>query len=142
MASGSHPLALPSGFSPDDIDPLTELTLILAKLRASLQPAQTPAASSSQSTQAPSQTAAPSSATTLSFKEIPIATDALKHKLQRARQQVSSLPGMQYSPQDQEAEVKRLEERIAMQTALLERLREEGLRFGKDEGVGVDRMEQ
>lgn len=130
----AHPLALPAAFSPDDLDPLTELAVVLAKVRAHIQasngiaPGATPGGPSSGGQQ-------------LSFKDVPGATDALKHKLQRARAQVAALPDMDRSAADQRVEISELEARIASQTALLERLREGGVRFGKEDGVSGEKME-
>lgn len=133
-APQNHPLALPPTFSPDDLDPLTELSVVLAKVRAHIQasnglaPGATPGGPSSSGQQ-------------LSFKDVPGATDGLKHKLQRARASVAALPDMNRSIEDQNKEIAELEVRIKAQTELLERLREGGVAFGKEEGEGGDKME-
>ncbi|KAK7423172.1 hypothetical protein QQZ08_009168 [Neonectria magnoliae] len=129
-SSGPHPLALPPTFSPDTLDALTELSVVLAKVRAGIQ-------SSSGITTEP----APGAGPTLSFKEVPNATDGLKHKLQRARAQVRALPDMDRTIAEQSEEIKDLESRIEMQRALLQRLRDEAAaREGREEGAG-DKME-
>ena len=159
MPSEPHPLALPPTFSPDDLDPLTELALVLAKVRASLQPAAGSQAQQQQQQQRQHQQSSqalpppppppPTSSTQqqqqqqqqqLSFKDVPGATDGLKHKLQRARAQVAALPDMQLSLAQQRDEMRRLEDTIALQRGLLERLRDGGVRFGKDDGAG-EKME-
>ena len=68
----------------------------------------------------------------LSFKDVPGATDSLKHKIQHARAQVRALPDMSRTAEEQAQEIAELEARIKTQRALLERLREDGIRFGKD----------
>lgn len=73
----------------------------------------------------------------LTVKELPAATDNIKHKLQRARAAVKTLPDVHRSIAQQEAEIRELEERRRKQIAMLARLREEGLQFARvarDEG--------
>lgn len=74
----------------------------------------------------------------LTFKDVPGATDGIKHKLQKARGQVRALPDMSRTVGEQEKEIAELEARIERQRNLLERLREGGLAFGKET---ADRME-
>ncbi|KFA62048.1 hypothetical protein S40285_02157 [Stachybotrys chlorohalonatus IBT 40285] len=136
MESASHPLALPSTLSPDDLDALSELAIVLAKVRAGIQ------SSTGLTTGAtPGDTGGSGNNQQLSFKEVPGATDGLKHKLQHARLQVRALPDMSRSIDDQTAEIKELEAKIEMQRALLERLREGGVKFGKDNQVAGDAMD-
>ncbi|KAH7156917.1 RNA polymerase II transcription mediator complex subunit 9-domain-containing protein [Dactylonectria macrodidyma] len=137
MASSTapHPLALPPSFSPDTLDALAELSLVLAKVRAGIQ-------SSSGITTEPAPGGGDGGGSTLSFKEVPGATDGLKHKLQRARAQVRALPDMNRTVDEQEDEIKDLEARIQTQRALLQRLRDEAAgREGKEEAAGGDKME-
>ncbi len=73
----------------------------------------------------PSQSATPNAGGTangggISFKELPAATDNLKHKLQRARVAVRSLPDVSRSIKQQEAEIAELEALRGKQTAQLE----------------------
>ncbi|KZZ92527.1 Mediator complex, subunit Med9 [Moelleriella libera RCEF 2490] len=128
MAADPHPLALPPTLSPDDLDALSELSRVLAKVRAGIQSANGITAGSG---------ATPGGASTqgqqLSFKDVPGATDGLKHKLQHARAQVRSLPDMHRSIEEQNQEIEELKTRIRKQRALLERLREGGVKFGKDD---------
>ncbi|KAF3805631.1 hypothetical protein GCG54_00005670 [Colletotrichum gloeosporioides] len=141
-----HPLELPSTLSPDALDTLTELTGILTRLRTAIQTSgaaggitgATPAASGPGATP---NTLGASPNTPLSLKDVPAQTDALKHKLQRARVQMRALPDMERTTAEQEDEIKELEERITMQREVLDRLREAGVKFGHDEGGGGDKME-
>lgn len=74
----------------------------------------------------------------LALKDVPAATDSLKHKLQRARAQVRALPDMGRGVAEQEAEIEQLEARAAAQRAVLARLREVGMRFsGAGGGAGT-----
>ncbi|QPG93631.1 hypothetical protein C2857_001234 [Epichloe festucae Fl1] len=137
MAAEQHPLALPPSLSPDDLDALSELSIVLAKVRAGLQSSNGIAAGSG---------ATPGGASTqgqqLSFKDVPGATDGLKHKLQQARAQVRLLPDMERSIEEQNRELQDLEARIEKQRALLASLRDGGLKFGKEDAAVVgDRME-
>ncbi|CAM1504039.1 Fc.00g016300.m01.CDS01 [Cosmosporella sp. VM-42] len=127
MSTTPHPLALPPTFSPDTLDALTDLSIVLAKVRAGIQ-------SSTGITTGATPGGPSSNGQTLSFKEVPGATDGLKHKLQRARAQVRVLPDMGRSIEEQTQEMKDLEKRIELQRALLQRLRDEaGSKDGKDE---------
>ncbi|UNI17517.1 hypothetical protein JDV02_003854 [Purpureocillium takamizusanense] len=168
--SSRHALALPATLSPDDLDTLSELSTVLAKVRAGIQSASgltgtgtTPGAANHQNSNNNNNAgsggasgAAASSSNTggagsgssgggsngaqqLSFKDVPGATDGIKHKLQHARAQIRALPDMDRSVDDQRREIEELEARIERQRGLLERLRERGVRFGKgDEGAGGD----
>lgn len=78
----------------------------------------------------------PFSSAALTTKDIPIATDQLKHRLQRARVQVGMLPDVDRTIEEQEDEISELEEKIRRQREVLERLRDAG-KGGSD----VDKME-
>ncbi|KAM3510022.1 hypothetical protein MY10362_000266 [Beauveria mimosiformis] len=134
MASDVPSLALPPTLSPDSLDALSELAIVLAKVRTSIQSSAGLATAATPGTAA---VAAASGGQPLSFKDVPGATDALKHKLQHARAEVRALPDMDRGVDEQRREMAELEARIVTQRALLERLRDDGLRFGKD----GDRME-
>ncbi|KAL2186227.1 hypothetical protein L209DRAFT_754835 [Thermothelomyces heterothallicus CBS 203.75] len=76
----------------------------------------------------------------LSVKDLPFATDNLKHKLQRARAAVRMLGDVRRALAQQEAEARALEERRARQAARLARTQEDGLLFVKakrEESEGV-----
>lgn len=59
----------------------------------------------------------------MSLKQFPAATDPIKHILQRARQQMRTLPDIKRSVEEQEKEIQRLEEKREKQRAQLEKLR-------------------
>ena len=125
MTSNPHPLALPSAFSPDDLDALTELSLILTKVRAGIQ-----ASNGLNASAGPGSSGQPQQ---LSFKEVPGATDSLKHKLQRAKAQTAALPDMDRTIAEQEEEIQELHVKIEKQKVLLAMLKETGNKFAKDE---------
>jgi predicted RNase H-like nuclease (RuvC/YqgF family) len=82
----------------------------------------------------------------LTIKDIPAATDELKHKLQKARVQVKELPDMQRSVPEQEQEIRELQERIRKQREVLEGLRDVGMlakreREQRESDGGADAME-
>ncbi|KAG5930275.1 hypothetical protein E4U42_002487 [Claviceps africana] len=133
MAAEQHLLALPASLSPDDLDALSELSIILAKVRNGLQ-ASNGMASVSGATHGEASTQGQQ----LSFKDVPGATDGLKHKLQQARAQVRLLPDMDRSIEEQNREIQNLESRIEKQRTLLESLRDGGLKFGKEDAAAMD----
>ncbi|KAJ2981714.1 hypothetical protein NQ176_g1859 [Zarea fungicola] len=126
METDVKTLALPPTLSPDGLDALSELAIVLTKVRTSIQ------SSSGLATGATPSTTTAAGGQQLSFKDVPGATDSLKHKLQHARAQVRALSDMDRSIEEQRQEISELEARILTQRALLERLRDDGLRFGKD----------
>ncbi|KAK4038290.1 RNA polymerase II transcription mediator complex subunit 9-domain-containing protein [Parachaetomium inaequale] len=73
----------------------------------------------------------------LSVKDLPSATDNLKHKLQRARAAVRTLGDVRRALAQQEAEMRGLEGRRAAQAARLARTQEDGLVFVR--GGGEDK---
>lgn len=143
--SSTNPLALPSTLSPDSLDTLTELTGILGRFRAAIQ-ASNPSSGTGGITGA---TPLPSGATPshlgaspggpggATLRELSAQTDALKHKIQRARAQTKALPDMERDIEEQEAEIKELEAKIGLQRQVLEGLRERGMKFGT-EGEKMD----
>lgn len=120
---------LPDGLSPDSIDILPVLSQILARL-------QTPSSTSGASTAGSPPAASPSQVTSgtgpLSIKDIPTATDGIKHKLQKARVLVKELPDVARSIKEQEEEMRELEERIRKQKEVLGQLREVGLEIKRE----------
>ncbi|KAF6814763.1 hypothetical protein CPLU01_14316 [Colletotrichum plurivorum] len=141
-----HPLELPATLSPDALDTLTELTGILTRLRAAIQASGSAGGitGATPNPSGPGATPNPSGASLgapLSLKDVPAQTDALKHKLQRARVQMRSLPDMDRTTAEQEEEIRELEERIRLQREVLDKLREAGVRFGHEEGGRGDKME-
>jgi hypothetical protein len=125
-APKQEPGPLPQGLSPDALDTLTGLTTILTRLRSTIQSSglggitgTTPSASGA----TPNTAGATSH---LSLKDVPAATDGLKHKLQKARIQVRGLPDMHRTMPEQEHEMERLQERIRLQREVLESLKNGG----------------
>ncbi|KAI1455114.1 RNA polymerase II transcription mediator complex subunit 9-domain-containing protein [Annulohypoxylon moriforme] len=143
-----NPVAMPDGLNPDTLDTLTELAVLLNRLRmpTSANSSGTPGGISTPApppppppTSAPSlnhsqpQTANGSTTTTntgeLALKEIPPAADVLKHRFQRARALVRGLPDVGRGMAEQEAEIKALEGRLERQRDMLAKLREMGARL-------------
>ncbi|KAB5526373.1 RNA polymerase II transcription mediator complex subunit 9-domain-containing protein [Coniochaeta sp. 2T2.1] len=135
-----------SNLSPDLFSPLPPLSEILLRLRP--PPPNTSSSSSSQQQQqqplsspAPPNPSTPTvaSSTTgpLSLKEVPAATDPIKHRLQRARQQVKALPDIERGVREQEEEIEELERRIEEQRRVLGVLKGMGLLLGRRGSGGV-----
>ncbi|CAL3971780.1 hypothetical protein PZA11_005068 [Diplocarpon coronariae] len=121
---------LPEGLTPDSIDTLTILSSILARL-------QTPSGTSNltASTAGSPPAATPAQLSTegpLTTKDIPAATDGLKHNLQKARVLVKDLPDVERSIKEQEAEIRGLEEKIRAQKGILEQLMGVGVSIKRD----------
>ncbi|KAI1172060.1 RNA polymerase II transcription mediator complex subunit 9-domain-containing protein [Nemania sp. FL0916] len=163
------PLALPESLNPDALDVLSELAHLLTRLRtlppsssstnnnannattlagagrsATATPTPMPTPTPAPNTLSLGTTGAPSSrggrTGELSLKEIPTATDALKHRFQRARTLVrTALPDLDRGVGDQEDEIRSLERRIERQRETLVRLREVGGKLLLGEG---ERMEE
>lgn len=68
------------------------------------------------------------STTPLTTKDVPAATDGLKHRLQKTKAQVALLPDMDRSIEEQEKEIGDLEEKIKEQRRVLEQLKAIGSR--------------
>jgi hypothetical protein len=135
---------LPDGLSPDSIDTLPVLSALLSRLQNPSSTAHIASASGSPPAASPSQLA--SSTGPLSIKDIPPATDELKHKLQRARLRVKELPDMDRSVEEQEVEIRELEDKIRRQREVLVGLKDVGLQAKRERelrGVegGADLME-
>lgn len=145
---------LPEGLSPDAVDTLTELTSIVVKLRASQAAAAashaqtslglpgsagitsgaTPAPGAVTGT-TPLPSGAPNTVGLLSVKELPSATDNLKHKLQRARAAMKTLSDIQRVTTQQEEEIQALRERRKKQAEMLAKIQEEGIQFARSAGA-------
>lgn len=153
---------MPEGLNPDTLDTLTELAVLLNRLRmpggsttgTGTTPAPTPSQSHPHAHPPPpprpapngsqSQTNNGSTTTTstgeLSLKEIGPAADVLKHRFQRARLLVRGLPDTARAISEQEVEIAALEARLARQRDMLIKLRDMGARLaaaGQEDG---DRM--
>ncbi|CAK7266278.1 hypothetical protein SEPCBS119000_001944 [Sporothrix epigloea] len=157
-----HPLALPKSFSPDALDTTAELASILARLRPP-QPSSAQAGAAVNGTAGSSgaaggagegetlgasmggmAAAAAAAGPAICLRDLPTATDGLKHKLQHARAQIKALPDMGQTVAAQEAEIQRLEARIEAQKAMIARLRATGARFaaaGEQELHDLENME-
>ncbi|PKS11242.1 hypothetical protein jhhlp_003003 [Lomentospora prolificans] len=143
--SQQAPMALPPTLSPDSLDALTELTTLLTRLRSTIQasagpsgiPGSTPLATGA----TPNPSAASPAGNSLSLKDVPTATDHLKHKLQKARVQVRSLPDMDRTIAEQEEEIAELEERIRLQREVLEKLKQKGVQFTTEESSTTEKLQ-
>ncbi|KAI1097837.1 RNA polymerase II transcription mediator complex subunit 9-domain-containing protein [Jackrogersella minutella] len=163
MASTTNrnkPIAMPDGLNPDTLDTLTELAVLLDRLRTPTssgtpgagstpsqpQPAAAPPTSHPLSHAQTSQAQTNNGATTttntgeLSLKEIPPAADVLKHRFQRARALVRTLPDVGRGFAEQEAEIRALEARLQRQRDMLARLREMGARLAASQQEDGERM--
>ncbi|KAK3346789.1 RNA polymerase II transcription mediator complex subunit 9-domain-containing protein [Lasiosphaeria hispida] len=150
---------LPNNLSPDAIDTLTELTSILDKLRSAQattntatlnlpgvpanRPADTTPAPGAVTGTTPLPSGAPANGASLSVKELPAATDNLKHKLQRARAAIKTLPDVTRTLAQQQGEIEELEERRRRQLVMLAKIKGAGLQFSlaeQSKGDEGDRM--
>lgn len=137
---------LPSGLSPDSIDVPSELYTVLSRVRYtdkngasatsgdgehSKPGTNTPAGGPSGATPAGGADAAAgaSGSKPLATKDLIAATDPLKHKIQRARAAVHTLPDVDRTISQQEAEIREWEEKIARQREVLQQLKEFGIQF-------------
>lgn len=125
--AASQPLTLPPSFSPDTLDALTALAVELSRVRTGLVQASSTEPQSQQQQQQP-----------LAIRDVPGVTDAIKHKIQRARATVKALPDMTRGIEEQEEEMRELEAKIERQRKVLEGLREKGESRGEGNG---DKME-
>ncbi|KAI3401135.1 hypothetical protein diail_281 [Diaporthe ilicicola] len=141
----ANPHALPGGLSPDSIDVPSELYTILARLRyndkngaatngdsdPSKPGANTPAAGLPGSTPSGGANNAASDPNNklLSTKDLAAATDPLKHKIQRARAAVHTLPDIGRTIAEQEVEIKEWQDKIESQRKVLQQLKEFGIQF-------------
>jgi hypothetical protein len=136
----SSAIPLPEGLSADTVDTLPVLSAVLSRL----QNLSAPPTATSASPPTPSPSQAANGTGPLTIKDIPTATDQLKHKLQKARVQVKELPDIDRSIAEQEEEIRELEERIAKQRDVLETLRLAGVaaaRSGQGSNNTADAME-
>ncbi|KAF3763079.1 hypothetical protein M406DRAFT_261512 [Cryphonectria parasitica EP155] len=120
-----QPYTLPAGLSPDSIDIPSELATILSRIHYVSQPAP--------ETTDPSNPRPRDQDEGVRPKDLPTATDSLKHKIQRARAAVHTLPDIKRTIPEQEAEIAELKAHIEKQRAALGRLKEYGLQFAAEE---------
>ncbi|KAI1385943.1 RNA polymerase II transcription mediator complex subunit 9-domain-containing protein [Hypoxylon trugodes] len=144
-ATGVQIPAMPEGLNPDTLDTLTELAVLLNRLRtptsttgATPAAAPTPQPQPLRPNQSQQQTNNGATTTTntgeLSLKEIPPAADVLKHRFQKARVLVRGLPDVGRGIAEQEEEIRALEERLGRQRDMLVKLREMGAKLAEQEG--------
>ncbi|KAI1760127.1 RNA polymerase II transcription mediator complex subunit 9-domain-containing protein [Hypoxylon sp. FL1150] len=168
--TGTQPLAMPEGLNPDNLDTITELAVLLNRLRtpgvggsgSGTTPAPTPSQSQPQSqsqsqshphahppprsSQNASQSQTNHGLTTtsntgeLSLKEIPPAADVLKHRFQKARLLIKGLPDMSRTIPEQEVEIAALEARLGRQRDMLLKIRDMGARLAAAGQEDGDRM--
>lgn len=127
LAAGSYQSATATqislaDISNSDLDILPKLHAILARLEgpsSSIFPAGSPPDAT------PSQTDLSNGP--LRPKDIPSATDGLKHRLHKARLQIAMLPDVNREIWEQEEELEELEEKITAQRKMLEGLRKRGV---------------
>ncbi|RKF81757.1 putative microtubule-associated protein [Golovinomyces cichoracearum] len=122
-------IKLPEGLTPNSLDTIPVISSLLCRLQNST--------SFNSNSTSGFQTASPSQHTAgtgpLSFKDIPPATDGLKHQLLKALSQIKQLPDMDRTIEEQEVEIKELEEKICRQRKVISELRQLGLTGKKKE---------
>ncbi|KAK7732238.1 hypothetical protein SLS53_008527 [Cytospora paraplurivora] len=144
LNAAASPPTLPGGLSPDSIDVTSELYTVLSRVRytadkngasaangdgdQSKPGAGTPATGPSGATPAGGAGGSPGEKP-LSTKDVAAATDPIRHKIQRARAAVHTLPDIERTIPEQEAEIREWEDKIARQREVLQQLREFGIQF-------------
>ena len=130
----SQSQSLPDSLSPDSIDTIPVLSGLLSRL-------QPPTSTSSTTGDTPAAPADPNPNPNqsksddegpIAIKDFPKKMDSMKRKLQRARMAAKELPNIGRTVNEQEEEIRELEERIRMQREVLEGLRGEGVRVGRE----------
>jgi len=124
---------LPEGLNPDSIDTVPILSALLSRLPDSSSTVPTTSTAGSPPAGSPSNLATGTGP--LGVKDIPLATNEIKHKFQRARAQIKELPDIERSLEEQEEEIRDLEEKIARQRAVLAGLRDVGLEAKKEREI-------
>ncbi|EPE26971.1 hypothetical protein GLAREA_02885 [Glarea lozoyensis ATCC 20868] len=122
-------MATPPQFAPPstaslEIDTLPVLYALLSRLQppaSSGAAGSPPAATPSINTPSLADPTAP-----LRLKDIPIATDGVKHKLQKARKEVKGFPDVERTIAEQEEEIRELQEKIREQKEVLRGLADVG----------------
>lgn len=129
--------SLSAGLTPDSVDVPSELFTILSRLRYTDKNGaatngdndSNKAVSNSTPSGDPNAQTKPAEAKTLSTKDLTAATDPLKHKIQRARAAVHTLPDITRTIEEQEAEIKEWQDKIESQRKVLQQLKEFGIQF-------------
>lgn len=155
------PLGLPPTLNPDTLDTLSDLATLLTRLRAGLSSSSSssstttttannntstttsnPLASASTSSAAANNNGSGGGGPALALKDLPSHSDQLRHRFQKARALVRTLPDMDRSTAEQEVEMRELEAKIARQKETLEKLKALGTRFAEMGREEADRMEE
>lgn len=160
------PLGLPPTLNPDTLDTLSDLATLLTRLRAGLSSSSSSSSSTTaannnnnnNNTSSTNPTSNPLNAATggsststannngsgpaLALKDLPSQSDQLRHRFQKARALVRTLPDMDRSTAEQEVEMRELEAKIARQKETLEKLKALGARFAEMGREEADRMEE
>lgn len=117
----ASPHQLPAGLSPDSIDVVSEAATIFARVQY-----------------ATTSTDTPDIANKIAPRDLPAATDPLKHKLQNARAALHTLPDITRTIPEQEAEIKLVQAKIERQRAALQKLKDFGLKFAAESAAKGD----
>lgn len=113
----SFAFQLPEGLTPSSLDTIPVLSSLTCRLQ------------NSSSINSSSTTASPQLTTgtgLLAFKDIPPATDRLKHQQQKARKEIRQLPDVDRTIEEQEAEIRDLEDKIRQQKNMILELKRMG----------------
>lgn len=116
----ASPHQLPAGLSPDSIDVVSEAATIFARVQYATS------------------TDAPDNANKIAPRDLPAATDPLKHKIQNARAALHTLPDITRTIPEQEAEIKLVQAKIERQRAALQKLKDFGLKFTAESAAKGD----
>lgn len=116
----ASPHQLPAGLSPDSIDVVSEAATIFARVQYATA------------------ADAPDIANKIAPRDLPAATDPLKHKLQNARAALHTLPDITRTIPEQEAEIKLVQAKIERQRAALQKLKDFGLKFAAESAAKGD----
>lgn len=116
----ASPHQLPAGLSPDSIDVVSEAATIFTRVQYATS------------------ADAPDIANKIAPRDLPAATDPLKHKLQNARAALHTLPDITRTIPEQEAEIKLVQAKIERQRAALQKLKDFGLKFAAESAAKGD----
>lgn len=115
---------LPEGLSPNSIDTISALSSLLSRFQASPLTTSISTPGITRTAASPSQLLAGSGP--LTDKDITLATDILRFQLQKARIQIGKFPDMYRSIEEQELEIKELENKILKQKETILQLQKFG----------------
>ncbi|RKF64828.1 putative microtubule-associated protein [Erysiphe neolycopersici] len=115
---------LPEGLSPNSIDTIPVLSSLLSRFQISPLTTSISTPGIARSAASPSQLLAGTGP--LTDKDITLATDVLRFQLEKARIQIGKFPDMHRSIDEQELEIKELENRILKQKETMLQLQKFG----------------